>query len=208
MNLCRICFRHLDEGLSLKEYLFEDDLICGNCRHRFIKNNQIFEYKNLRVHAFYIYDDFLENLLFQYKEGRDIALQHIFLYKVKEEMNDIFRHHTCVIMPSNIEKIKERGFHHIKRMLSCCDIQIEDCFIKTKVHKQSLQRAKNRENVKNIIELKQLPSKPYYLFDDVVTTGNTLMACANLLRDNDEMIDVYALSVHPHFVELCEKEKL
>lgn len=208
MNLCRICFKHLDEGISLKEYLFEDDLICGHCRHRFIKNDRVYEYKHLRIHAFYIYDDFLESLLFQYKEGRDIALQHIFLWKVKEKMNDIFRHHTCVIMPSNEVKIKERGFHHIKRMLSCTNIQIEDCFIKTKYHKQSLQRAKNREKVKDIIQLKNYPKKDYYLFDDVVTTGNTLLAASQLLRKKDEIIDVYALSVHPHFVELCDKQKL
>lgn len=208
MSLCRICFHHLDEGLSLKEYLFEDDLICGNCRHCFIENKQVYEYRNLRVHAFYMYDDFLESLLFQYKEARDIALQHIFLWKVKEKMNDIFRHHTCIIMPSNEDKIKERGFHHLKEMLSCTSVQIEDCFVKTKYHKQSLQRAKNREKVKDIIRLDHYPQNNYYLFDDVVTTGNTLLAAAELLRKNDEIIEVYALSVHPHFVELCEKEKL
>ena len=208
MNLCRICLNHLDEGVTLKEYLFEDDLICGKCRHRFIKNNRIYEYKNLKIHAFYIYDDFLESLLFQCKEGKDIALQDIFLWKFRKDLNDIFRHRSCVIMPSNEEKIKERGFHHLKEMLSNLNIQIEDCFIKTKVHKQSLQRAKNREKVKEFIELKYRPKKDYYLFDDVVTTGNTLLAAADLLRENDEMIEVYALSVHPHFVELCDKEKL
>jgi len=208
MNLCKICFKHLDEGCTLKEYLFEDDVICGYCRHQFIKNEKIYHYKNLRIHAFYIYDDYLENLLFQYKEGRDIALHNIFLWKNKEKLNDIFRHHSCIIMPSHEDKIKERGFHHIKEMLSITNIKIEDCFIKTKNHKQSLQRSKNREKIIDIIQLKTKPKNNYYFFDDVITTGNTLLSAYEKLGLKDEIIDVYALSIHPHFVELCDKEML
>ena len=208
MNLCKICFSHLDEGCTLKEYLFEEDIICGKCRHQFIENHQIYEYKNLRIHAFYIYNDFLESLLFQFKEGRDIALQNIFLWKNKEKMNDIFRHRLCLIMPSSSLKIQERGFHHLKAMLSICNLEIQDCFIKTKNFKQSSQRAKNRENIHEFIELVEFPRKQYYLFDDVVTTGNTLLTAYEKLGLKDEIIDVYALSVHPHFVELCEKDKL
>lgn len=208
MKLCKICFKSIDEGCTLKEYFFEDDIICGNCRHQFIKNHKIYRYKNLRIHAFYIYNDFLESLLFQYKEGRDIALQNIFLWKYKEKMNDIFRHHLCVIMPSSEEKIKERGFHHLKEMLSICNIEIQECFIKNKNHKQSLQRSKNREKINEVIELVEYPKKEYYFFDDVVTTGNTLLTAYEKLGLKDEVVDVYALSIHPHFVELCEKEEL
>ena len=59
MNRCLICMNALDEGVTLKEYLFEEDIICGHCRHRFIKNDRIYTYKNLKVHAFYQYDDFI-----------------------------------------------------------------------------------------------------------------------------------------------------
>ncbi|MGN1343517.1 MAG: ComF family protein [Traorella sp.] len=208
MKLCKICFHPIDEGLTLREYLFEDDVICGNCRHRLIKNDRIYSYKNLRIQAFYIYNDFLESLLFQYKEGRDIALKDIFLWKNKDKMNELFRQTTCVIMPSSIEKIQERGFHHLKEMLSICDIQIQECFIKNKNIKQSSQRAKNREKIHEIIELQTPPNKPYYLFDDVITSGNTLLSASEKIASENEIIQVIALSVHPHFVELCDKEKL
>lgn len=198
----------MDEGLTLKEYLFESDLICGNCRRKFIKNNKIFEYKSLRIHAFYLYNEYLENLLFQYKEGRDIALKDIFLWKYKKKLNDIFRQRECIIMPSSEEKVKDRGFHPLKEMLACSNVEIKECFIKNKNYKQSLQRAQDREKVKDVIQIVEFPQKEYYLFDDVVTSGNTLLSAIDLLGRSEEINDVYVLSVHPHFVELCEKEKL
>lgn len=198
----------MDEGLTLKEYLFESDLICGNCRRKFIKNNKIFEYKSLRIHAFYLYNEYLENLLFQYKEGRDIALKDIFLWKYKKKLNDIFRQRECIIMPSSEEKVKNRGFHPLKEMLACSNVEIKECFIKNKNYKQSLQRAQDREKVKDVIQIVEFPQKEYYLFDDVVTSGNTLLSAIDLLGRSEEINDVYVLSVHPHFVELCEKEKL
>lgn len=192
----------------MKEYLFESDLICGNCRRKFIKNNKIFEYKSLRIHAFYLYNEYLENLLFQYKEGRDIALKDIFLWKYKKKLNDIFRQRECIIMPSSEEKVKDRGFHPLKEMLACSNVEIKECFIKNKNYKQSLQRAQDREKVKDVIQIVEFPQKEYYLFDDVVTSGNTLLSAIDLLGRSEEINDVYVLSVHPHFVELCEKEKL
>lgn len=207
MKVCPICFHELEDGITFLEYFFSNDVICGNCRQQFIENKRVYEYKNIRVHAFYLYDDFMENLLFQYKEARDIALKDIFLWKKKEKVNDIFRHAKCVIMPSSIEKVQERGFHHLEKMLECCDIQLDFCLKKTKNYKQSKQRSINRMKISSILEKEYIPSGKFYLFDDVVTTGNTLMRAASLLS-NDEIVDAYVLSVHPHFVELCDKEML
>lgn len=206
MNRCLICMNALDEGVTLKEYLFEEDIICGHCRHRFIKNDHIYTYKNLKVHAFYQYDDFMESLLYQFKEGRDVALADVFLWKQRKKMVDIFRQHQCVIMPSSKEKLEGRGFHHLKKILACSKVEICDCFIKTKNYKQSLQRAQNREKIHSVMQLSFFPGKDFYLFDDVVTSGNTLLAAASLLRKKEEMIEAYVLSVHPRFVEICDKQ--
>lgn len=208
MQHCLICFRPLDEGLTLHEYLFGNDVICGNCRQHFHENTKIYTYQYIRVHAFYEYDDFLESLLYQFKEGKDIALAKAFLWKKKEEMNDIFRHHQCICMPSSHEKIQSRGFHHLHEMLSCTCVTDANCLEKTKNYKQSLQRAQNRRKVHEVIKLVQIPTQKFFLFDDVVTSGNTLLAAAALLRRNEEIIDAYAFSVHPHFVEICDKQQL
>lgn len=207
MKICPICFRDVDEGVSFHEYLFEEDIICGKCRHQFVENKKIYHFENLEIHAFYLYDDFLESLLFQYKEAKDIALKDVFLWKKKEEMKDIFRHHECVIMPSFIKKVEERTFHHLDCMLSCCEVSISHCLKKTKNFKQSSQRGKQRQSIENVIEIEEKPPSEFYLFDDVVTTGNTLKAAAQLLN-KDKLTKAYVFSVHPHFVELCEKERL
>lgn len=208
MKACKICFRSIDEGVNLREYLFYDDIICGNCRHKFIENKKTYSYHNLRITAFYLYDDFLESLLFQYKEARDIALADVFLWKKKEEVFDIFRHSTCILMPSSEQKIKERGFHHLERMLECCHVEPISCFEKKDGYKQSTQRASERGKIKEVIKLKYPIEKDFILFDDVITSGNTLLSAASLLKDSNQIVKAVALSVHPLFVELCEKERL
>lgn len=208
MKLCPICFKPLEEGLSLKEFLFEEDIICGNCRHKFIENRRVYQFHNLKIHAFYLYDDFLESLLFQFKEGRDIALEDVFFWKKRKEMNDIFRHRKCIVMPSSEEKIQLRGFFHIQKMLACTNVSLTNCFFKNKNYKQSSQQTKNRDKIHEVMQLIQKPEGEFYLFDDVVTTGNTLLAAAHLLGIQGEEAEAYVYSVHPHFVELCDKEQL
>lgn len=205
MQLCRICFKDVNDGVSIFQYLFQDDCICGHCRSKFIENKRIFHYRGLKIQALYLYDDFLESLLFQYKEGRDIALSEVFLKCKRKKVEDIFRQHQCVLMPSSSLKIEQRGFIPLMKMLEGINVEICNPFSKNKNYKQSQQNAKERNQIKHVIQLDQEIKKPFIFFDDVVTSGNTLLAAADLVRQNDEEIEVFALSVHPHFVELCDK---
>lgn len=204
MEVCPICFCELDQGLTFCEYFFSDDVICGKCRHQMIENKYVYHYENLEIHAFYIYDEFMENLLFQFKESRDIALKDIFLWKKKEKINDIFRHHKMVIMPSNEDKTEKRGFHALREMLSCCQVEIVDCLYKDQNYKQSRQKAKSRCKIQEVMKLKKQIEESFYLFDDVLTTGNTLKTAADLLGKGEKVI-AYVLAIHPCFVEMCEK---
>lgn len=205
MKRCKICFNDVNDGVSIFQYLFGDDCICGNCRAKFIENKRIYHYQGLEIHALYLYDDFLESLLFQYKEGRDIALSEVFFKGYEQKVADIFRHHRCVLMPSSSLKIQQRGFHPLKKMLEGIDVEICNPFEKSRNYKQSQHSSLGREEIHRVIQLKKEIHEPFIFFDDVVTTGNTLLAAAHLVRKDDKEIKVFALSVHPHFVELCDK---
>lgn len=211
MKHCKICFNEIDKGGSIFDYLFNVDCICMNCRERFERNQRVYHFHNLEIHAFYIYNEFLENLLFQYKESRDIALYDVFLTPHIQEMNDIFRQTQCVIMPSSHKKTSQRGFHALKEMLSVCDVQVCDPFRKENDIKQSTQSKQMRLNIESYLQVDKTKIdllKAYCLFDDVCTTGSTLKACAHMLDPKASKITAYVLCVHPAFVEMCDEKWL
>ena len=211
MSNCLLCFRSVDEGLSIFDWFFEKDDICGNCRRKFEEIKRSFPLESLSIYAFYQYNDFLESTLYQFKEGRDIALAPIFFKQVHQVLNDKYRHHTLVLMPSYASKIKERGFNHLEEMLKDTAVPRCICLVKNKEYKQSLHRGKTRRDIRNVLELDKdiiIPKSPLLLIDDVVTSGETLRAAYELLSPYNESISAFVLSVHPHFVELCDEYEL
>lgn len=208
---CPICYELADEHQPFLRWLCGNDMICGSCRSKFEVCNQSFLFHGLNVHGFYMYNDFVENLIYQYKEGRDIALAKVFLAAVHKEFIDKCRHHVLVPMPSSEHKVKERGFSHLHEMLQGMDIEICDCLIKCEDYKQSLHRGKARKQIKEVLKLKsgvEIPTCELILFDDVCTSGSTLLAAYDLLHQFNEHISAEVLCVHPHFVETCDENKL
>ena len=71
-------------------------------------------------------------MIFQFKEGRDIALRPVFFHEVMQELNDKFRQYAIVLMPSSKEKMLERGFLPVREMLKACKLEIiEPCLLYT-----------------------------------------------------------------------------
>lgn len=208
MKHCKICFKPLDEGVSLYDYFFKDDVICGYCRRKMQPVNQVYVYQNLHIEALYLYDEFMESLLFQYKEGRDIALKDIFLYPYKQKLADKYRHYEWILMPSSEEKIRQRTFHHLECMLEEIAIHPVHHFIKTQNYKQSRQKAQSRSKIQEMIQLVSYPKKPFLLFDDVCTSGNTLLSAAKLCAEEDEIVHCLVICIHPMFVEMCDALQL
>lgn len=208
MKHCKICFQSVDEGVSLYDYYFKEDIICGYCRRKMKIADKIYKYQNLHIHALYHYDEFMENFLFQYKEGRDIALKDIFLYPYKQKLIDKYRQYEWVLMPSSEEKIRQRTFHHLECMIEDLDIKIGHHFCKNQNFKQSSQKLQTRTKIKEMIQMTTKPQRPYILFDDVITTGNTLLTAANLCAEKDEIIHCLAVCIHPMFVEKCDAFQL
>lgn len=204
---CLLCFNDLDEGISLVDWFFENDCLCGKCRAKLEVHQKLYHIGSLTIYAYYLYNDELETIIYQYKEGRDVALAPIFFMKAKQILIDKYRHYTLVPMPSNQSKIKERGFHHLLKMLEDIPLPICNCLTKNKEYKQSLRRGSNRQDIGEVLALDEtveIAKTPLLLIDDVVTSGATLKAAYDLLAPFNSNIVGFVLSVHPHFVELCD----
>lgn len=205
MSNCLICMKDSDEGKNVFEYFKEETFLCGNCLHKCIPFPHIYEYEGLRIKTLYIYNDFMESILFQFKEGKDIALKHIFYTLIKQKDFDKYKGYTIVYMPSSDIKNKERNFFALAEIYNHISLPKQNLLIKTKDIKQSLQTVENRKKIKNHIKLvKPLPTTPILLVDDVLTTGSTLISAYQLMKQHTYKIEAIVLCVHPRFVESCE----
>lgn len=208
-NHCLLCFQDKEKNISLSQWIKQDSYLCGDCMKQLEILNIHVIVDDIPIHILYLYNEFLENMIYQYKENRDIALKDVFFHQFINKLNDKYRHYEVVVMPSAHEKIEERGFHHMKEMLGECKLPILDPMVKLHNRKQSLQSFQERQNITDYIHLKKnfYPSKkPLLLIDDVITTGATLKHAYHLLSKHTSKIETLILSAHPRFVELCDKK--
>lgn len=208
---CRLCMEEITNNQTLFEFLNQDALLCDSCRRELEVLNKTVKLNGMPLHIAYTYNDFLENMIFQYKEGLDTALRDVFFHDIIKKINDKFRHFTIVFMPSSEAKTAERGFLPMKEMLHACRMETIEPFYKTQNHKQSLQSFENRKYISQVIKLKPdivLPKTKLLLVDDVVTSGNTLLCAYDLLQKHTYKIEALALCANPRFVESCDKKDL
>lgn len=207
-NRCLLCFESLLYQSSINRYfLGSNDEVCCSCRMKMNKLNRDILFNGTKVRVVYMYDTYLEGILFQYKECRDIALSKLFLYEVVKELNDKFRTYTLVFMPSNENKTKERGFHALEQM--CTEIKLKKIhlFKKKKTYKQSSQTFEDRVKIANVMfldEKVEMPKGKLLLFDDVATSGSTIKHALFLLKDYPYDIEVFLFSASEGFVESCD----
>lgn len=155
------------------------------------------------MHVLYVYNDFLENLLFQYKEGKDVALREIFFYEYRRWIEHTYRGYTLVLMPSSKEKTQERGFHALHEMVKQLNLPCLQPFYKTANRKQSTLSFAQRQTISSIMKLDptiKLPKK-ILLVDDVCTTGATLQCAYRLLPLHTMEVRALVLCATPRFLQ-------
>lgn len=208
---CRMCMEDITKGMSIFDFLRQDQLLCTRCACQLERLDLHVTWEGIPLHILYAYNDVLENMIFQYKEGHDVALQDVFFYQDIKKFNNKYRHHAFVVMPSSDEKRRERGFVPVAAMLSRLHAPILEPFYKSENHKQSLQSFKDREKIHQVMHRSPtiaLPKKKLVLIDDVCTSGATLACAYHLLQQHTYTIEAIVLSAHPLFVESCDKKGL
>lgn len=101
---CRLCMEEIINQQSLFEFLRQDSLLCGACRHELAVLNKTVKLNGIKLHIAYVYNDFLENMIFQYKEGLDTALRDVFFHDIMKKINAKFRHYTIVLFSLRAKK--------------------------------------------------------------------------------------------------------
>lgn len=208
---CLYCFENIQNGLSFHDWLRQDDVICGKCKSKLHVLQLDTQLEKMPLHILYEYNETMESMIFQMKEGRDIALAPVFFHSFRKKIIDRYRHSTIVLLPSSKEKYAERGFQPVKEMLKGIPMNIVEPFYKSENHKQSLQSFEERVHIDRIIQRDykiSLPKTPLLLLDDVCTSGSSLKRAYDLIKEHTYKIEALVLCAHPLFVESCDKKGL
>ena len=200
MTICVICKK------EIKHYTFFYNLsnklsICTKCFSSFPVVHKKIKFHEVEVYSIYAYRQPINALLMDLKMKGDIALSMVFLSPFKNYIEFMFKDYIILPVPSTKASDKKRGFNHVVEISKALNLEVKEVFYKSKDYKQTNQKFGNRKDISKVIKLKVNldKKKKYLLLDDVMTSGNTIKTCIDLLRKQDiKNIKVLVVSDNYH----------
>ena len=168
--------------------LFEPKMYCcQKCLYEMALKIKKITIKDIHGYGFYEYNHTLQSIIYKYKGCYDIELSNVFLSQFKTFLKLKYFDHIFVPAPSYEEANKKRGFNHVKQILDSLELKYVDCLIKIENIKQANLNNKERKNIKKYLKFKEgyeekIKDKKVVIFDDVLTTGSTILGCAELIK--------------------------
>jgi competence protein ComFC len=149
------------------------------------------------------YDPNISRLLILYKEHKDEALAPIFLSPFSKKINKEYKTYVAVPLPSSKEKVEQRGFHHLHRMIESLDLDVKDVLEKRMDIKQAKMSRQQRESIDQIFDIRMDDNtfwENVVLIDDVCTTGASLQAAIRLMRPYCKNLRAITFAYHPLWI--------
>lgn len=181
---CKVCFNPIEPSSPLTVFL--SPVICDSClaKRKFHFNKE--KIGKLNIFSIYYHDDVLMQWLYQYKTICDYELRSVFLTPFELLFKFLTLNKVVIPLPSTDESIQKRGFNHLIGILESADIRYSDILGKTAGPVQKDLTLEDRKKVKDRIIIKKridLSKKDIILFDDVLTTGSTMVGCFEKLQE-------------------------
>lgn len=197
--------------------------ICKTLSNNYITHAKCTKEKTFeKVITIWKYNEYSKKLIhnFKYKHRFQVG-NYIFSLIEKELKNINFKNSILIPVPSNTQKIRDRGFNPTQNI--CQLIQEEEkitihnnlLYKKTSTFDQaSLSYDERRDNVYNLFEVnvqqiqKISKYKQIIIVDDIITTGSTLNEIYKTLKPHiPENIKIYGLSIFQSSFKKYESKK-
>ncbi len=182
---CKSCFKPLKISL-LRTYFEEKPILCDECTMD-TSDYHVLKKFDMRIRFLNYYDGLMIDWLLKYKEQREVELAPCFLFRYSSMLKMLAKSYVIVPLPSSPAKVEERGFSHLNLMLDSYGIPYADALTKSSDDIQKEAGAADRGKKSTIVlrdEMKDsIYKKKILLFDDVFTTGSTLKASYNVIKE-------------------------
>lgn len=196
---CLICHQPIYKDSSLYHVFFHSP-ICYSCMAKFSYFQQTSTLQGYPLYIIYQYNEFFRSMLYQYKGQYDMALFPIFLFAMQKELSQRYNDYIVVIIPSSKQDNEKRGFCPNQKIVETFSTEIFLGLYKARDYKQTKQQ--DRSNIFQVLKINggdRLTGRKIVIFDDVITSGNTLLAALSLIE-----------ACHPKTIEiliLASKQK-
>lgn len=133
--------------------------------------------------SIYLYNDFLKEMISQYKFRGDYLLANAFAFRMKEKLRGA-KFDYLVPIPLSKERQFERGFNQSEALIVEAGLKATSLLQRTHSEKQSKKSRAERIHVPQVFRLDgqvDIQNKTIILIDDIYTTGSTLRHAAKIL---------------------------
>jgi competence protein ComFC len=178
-------------------FLIRHDYLCEE--HSKVANGKLKQTRinECIIHYLTPYSPEIASLMFRYKEHKDMPLGGCLFAPHYKKIQRIMRGKVAVIVPSSHQKTLERGFHPLKFALSTIGVVPYEMLVKQTIKDQKTMKRKDRILTEFALDLSiSCPTKHVVLFDDVLTTGHSLLTCKALLEKQGYHVTCCVFAIH------------
>lgn len=188
--VCEICsrpFKNMDP-----EYIVGNR--CNDCVRW--ENDPYWKSLLQKNDSIYIYNDFLKEIITQYKFRGDYIFVKAFSNKIREKIKQT-AFDRIVPIPLSEERLHERGFNQSEALIRESGFTPSTILERIHTEKQSKKSRAERIHLQQVFKLKtshDVRKEKILLVDDIYTTGSTLRHAAKILKQAGAK-EIYSLTL-------------